>query len=159
MAKYANQVGNFSVDTIGEKNQETPIFSDNAFADALKQQSAICFLPCDDLVQEIALCTSAGLGVFLGNSTAVSGSQNDRNGITVAKIKGKWAHATSFTDYKKTGNTEYIGWLNSWGSIYSQGYCEGWGLWMNFDTAESFLKSAAKYGEPVAILSESEKLS
>jgi hypothetical protein len=158
MAQGANEIGHFPEHLVGTNNQFVPEYAEYT-ASAKQYQSAILFLNFRgaELAEEIIQCCAAGLSVALGNSTAVSGSTIDKNGIKVATLRGSWAHATHFTAYRTVKGTEYIGWVNSHGSRY-QTSDEGEPAdmcWMSRDLVERFVATASGYGSPYAVFPES----
>jgi hypothetical protein len=158
MAAGANEIGHFPEHLVGTNNQSVPSYTE--YLDLAKAyQSAILFLNFRgaELAEEIIQCCAAGLSVAIGNSTAVSGSTIDKNGIKVAILRGTWAHATHFTAYRIVKGTEYIGWVNSHGSRYSNSD-EGEPAdmcWMSRDLVERFVTTASGYGSPYAVFPES----
>jgi hypothetical protein len=158
MANGANRVGHFPEFVVGENNQIVPDFEDY-IAVAESYQSAIMFLKFrgEELADEIIQSCAAGLSIAIGNSTAVCGSEIDKNGIKVAKLRGTWAHATHFTAYRVVKGTEYIGWVNSHGARYKSSD-EGEPAdmcWMSRDIVERFVETAAGYGSPYIVFPES----
>jgi len=158
MAKGANKTGHFPESLVGKNNQTLPNYK--PFLDTAKRyQAALAFIPGTgkDLANEIVACCAAGLSVALGNSTAVNGAKYDKNGVKVATLRGSWAHATHFTAYRVVNGTEYIGWINSHGSIYGVSD-EGEPAdmcWMDRVTLEKFVATASGYGKPYAVMPES----
>jgi hypothetical protein len=158
MAKGANEIGHFPEHFVGTNNQSVPSYTEHI--DSAKQyQSAILFLNFRgaELAEEIIQCCAAGLSVAIGNSTAVSGSTIDKNGVKVATLRGRWAHATHFTSYRTVKGTEYIGWVNSHGSRYpSSDEGEPADMcWMSRDLVERFVTTASGYGSPYTVFPES----
>ena len=128
-----------------------------------RHQSAIVFLSGRDgeLADKICRCNRAGLGVVLGNSTAVNGSMLDKNNIQVATFGGQWSHATSFNAWMKRDGQEYVFWTNSHGKRYNKATLgePGDGAWMRADKElPAFLSTVPKYGQPYACLSEGKML-
>ncbi|MCL2005102.1 MAG: hypothetical protein FWG73_02960 [Planctomycetaceae bacterium] len=124
-----------------------------------QHQSAIVFLSGTGsvLADKIRRCNRAGLGVALGNSTAVNGTMVDRNEVQVAVLGGTWAHATSFNAWFKRNGQEYVFWTNSHGKRYVKATFgePADGAWMRVDgELVSFLQTAPRYGMPYACLSE-----
>jgi hypothetical protein len=158
MANGANTIGHFPEHIVGTNNRSIPDYQKH-LDNARDYQSAVMFLNFrgDELADEIIQCCAAGLAVALGNSTAVSGSTSDRNGIKVATLRGSWAHATHFTAYRIVNGTEYIGWVNSHGARYKSSD-EGEPsdmCWMSRDIVERFVATAAGYGSPYVVFPES----
>jgi len=158
MASGANTIGHFPEHLVGTNNQSVPSYKQH-LDDAKDYQSAIMFLNFKgrELADEIIQCCAAGLSVALGNSTAVSGSMIDKNGIKVATLRGSWAHATHFTAYRNVKGTEYIGWVNSHGTRYKSSD-EGEPAdmcWMSRDLVEQFVTTASGYGSPYVVFPES----
>ncbi|MDR2763128.1 MAG: hypothetical protein LBB88_11030 [Planctomycetaceae bacterium] len=158
MAQGANSIGHFPEYLVGTNNQSVPEFQSQIEV-AKNFQSAIMFLKFQgvELADEIIQCCAAGLSVALGNSTAVSGSNIDKNGIKVATLRGSWAHATHFTMYRVVNGTEYIGWVNSHGFRYNNSD-EGEPAdmcWMSRDLVEKFVATASGYGSPYVVFPES----
>ncbi len=158
MADGANGIGHFPEELVGTNNQSVPSYKNHLEA-AKQYQSALVFLNFKGktLADEIIRCCAAGLSVALGNSTAVSGSTVDKNGVKIATLRGNWAHATSFTGYRVVNGTEYVGWVNSHGSRYkSSDESEPADLcWMNRSLVEQFVATASGYGSPYAVIPES----
>jgi hypothetical protein len=157
MAKYCNTVGNFLAADISDDNQKVPTYDKTAYANAKKNQSAIMFLPD---VAAVKSCLRGGLSVALGNAKAVSGSIVDVNGMPVATLRGRWAHATHLTSSVKVKGTEYFGWLNSHGKIYKKGVFNepGDGAYFTNDVLDEFLQGIwDQYGQPVAVFAEGRK--
>ena len=158
MAQGANEHGHFPEYLVGTNNQSVPSYAQ--YADLAKDyQSAILFLNFKgtELADEIIQCCAAGLSIALGNSTAVSGSTIDKNGVKVATLRGTWSHATHFTAYRTVKGMEYIGWVNSHGSRYSSSD-EGEPAdmcWMSRDLVERFVATSSGYGSPYVVFPES----
>jgi hypothetical protein len=158
MAKGANIIGHFPEHLVGTNNQAIPSYKEHLEA-AKDYQSAIMFLNYKgkELADEIIQCCAAGLSVAVGNSTAVSGSTTDTNGVKVAVLRGSWAHATHFTAYRIVKGTEYIGWVNSHGARYKASD-EGEPAdmcWMSRSLVEQFVGTASGYGSPYVVIPES----
>jgi hypothetical protein len=158
MANGANTIGHFPEHLVGTNNQSIPDYKQH-INDAKDYQSSIMFLNFrgNELADEIIQCCAAGLSVALGNSTAVSGSTIDKNGIKIVTLRGSWAHATHFTAYRVVNGTEYIGWVNSHGARYKTSD-EGEPAdmcWMSRDLVERFVTTASGYGSPYAVFPES----
>ena len=124
-----------------------------------KHQSALVFLSgkAEELAEKIRRCNRAGLGVALGNSTAVNGTTLDKNDVQVATLGGNWSHATSFNAWMKRNGQEYVFWTNSHGKRYTKGTLgePADGAWMRVDKELlAFLLTAAKFGQPYVCLSE-----
>ncbi len=158
MSKGANGIGHFPEYLVGTNNQSVPSYREHLEA-AKRYQSAILFLNFKGktLADEIIQSCAAGLSVALGNSTAVSGSTVDSNGVKVATIRGSWAHATHFTGYRIVNGTEYVGWVNSHGARYKSSD-EGEPAdmcWMNRSLVEQFVSTASGYGAPYVVIPES----
>jgi len=144
MANFANKYGHVIK---GKKTAST------------QHQSALVFLSGSgaDLAEKIRRCNRAGLGVALGNSTAVNGSMVDRNNVQIATLGGKWAHATSFNAWLKVNGQEYVFWTNSHGKRYNKGTLgePADGAWMRVDRELLiFLQTATRYGMPYACIAE-----
>lgn len=158
MAAGANRLGHFTEEMVGEDNQRIPKNYRNYEDEAKRYQSSVLFLDFsgEELVEEIFACCQAGQSIAMGNSTAVSGSQLDENGVKVAVLSGRWAHATHFTSYRRTGGKEYIGWVNSHGDIYSSSDEEDPGdmCWMDKKTAIEFCSTIPQYGAPYVVFPE-----
>ena len=158
MAQGANGIGHFPEELVGNDNLNVPTYKNHL--DAAKQyQSAILFLDFrgKELADEIIQSCAAGLSVAIGNSTAVSGSTIDSNGVKVAVIRGSWAHATHFTAYRVVNSTEYVGWVNSHGARYKTSD-EGEPAdmcWMTRPLVEQFVSTAPAYGAPYLVIPES----
>ena len=158
MSKGANGIGHFPEELVGTDNLNVPSYKAHLEAAKL-YQSALLFLNFrgKELADEIIQSCAAGLSVALGNSTAVSGSTVDSNGVKVAVIRGSWAHATHFTGYRVVNNTEYVGWVNSHGSRYKTSD-EGEPAdmcWMTRALVEQFVSTASGYGSPYVVIPES----
>jgi len=124
-----------------------------------QHQSALIFLQGkgDELADKIRRCNRAGLGVALGNSTAVNGTMLDKNNIQVATLGGQWAHATSFNAWLKKNGQEYVFWTNSHGKRYTKGTLAepADGAWMRVDKELlAFLLTVPKFGLPYACVGE-----
>jgi len=143
---------------VGTDNQRVPAYKPH-LEYAKNYQSGLLFLNFKgkELADEIIQCCAAGLSVALGNSTAVSGSTTDSNGVKVATLRGSWAHATHFTGYRVVRGTEYIGWVNSHGGRYKSSDEEEPAdmCWMSRAITEQFVATAAGYGPPYAVFPES----
>ena len=125
-----------------------------------RHQSALVFLSGkgDELADKIRRCNRAGLGVALGNSTAVNGTMLDKNNMQVVTLGGQWAHATSFNAWMRRNGQEYVFWTNSHGKRYMKGTLAepSDGAWMRVDKELlAFLMTCPKYGMPYVCLSES----
>jgi hypothetical protein len=158
MAKGANNIGHFPEHLVGTNNQSVPDYKTH-IKTAKDYQSAIMFLKFrgKELADEIIQCCAAGLSVVIGNSTAVSGSTTDKNGIKVAVLRGTWSHATHVTAYRIVNGTEYIGWVNSHGLRYNNSD-EGEPAdmcWMSRVLVEKFVATASGYGSPYIVFPES----
>jgi len=158
MARGANIIGHFPEKLVGTNNQRVPSYREHLDT-AKMYQSAIMFLNARgrELADEIIQCCAAGLAVAIGNSTAVSGSTTDSNGIKIAVLRGLWAHATHFAGYRIVRGTEYVGWINSHGARYrSSDEGEPADMcWMNRSLVEQFVATAGGYGSPYIIFPES----
>ncbi|MCL2624286.1 MAG: hypothetical protein FWD31_11540, partial [Planctomycetaceae bacterium] len=101
MAKGANILGHYPEFLVGSNNLVVPNYRPY-IENAQQFQSGIMFLNFrgKDLADEIIQTCAAGLGVAIGNGTAVSGSTRDSNGIKIPILRGSWAHATSFIGYR-----------------------------------------------------------
>lgn len=160
MAEGANELGHYPEYLVGKNNLAMPDGYATYKEDALDHQWGIAFLPGrtkSDLAEDIFQCCKAGFGVAFANSTAVSGATTDANGIKIAVIRGTWAHATSFTQYRKINGTEYVFWVNSHGPIYGSSD-EGEpadGCWMTRSQIEIMCSSAFAYGQPYLVIPES----
>ncbi len=158
MSKGANGIGHFPEELVGSNNQSVPSYK--AHLETAKQyQSSLVFLNFmgKTLADEIIQSCAAGLSVALGNSTAVSGSTVDSNGVKIAVLRGSWAHATHFTGYRIVNGTEYVGWVNSHGSRYKSSD-EGEPAdmcWMTRSLVEQFVTTASGYGAPYVVIPES----
>ncbi len=158
MAKAANGLGHFPEFLVGTDNQSMPSYKEHLDA-ALQYQSAIMFLNYrgKELADEIIQSCAAGLSVALGNSTAISGCTLDRNGVKVATLRGRWAHATHVTAYRVVNNTEYVGVPNSHGPRYKSSD-EGEPadmVWMTRALLEQYVSTAGGYGSPYIMFPES----
>jgi len=158
MARGANVVGHFPEYVVGTDNQRVPNYKPH-LEYAKKYQTGLLFLNFKgkELADEIIKCCAAGLGVAIGNGTAVSGCTIDSNGVKVATLRGSWAHATHFTGYRVVRGTEYIGWVNSHGPRYKSSD-EGEPAdmcWMNRAIVEQFVATASGYGPPYVVFPES----
>ncbi len=157
MAKFANEVGHFPESLVGPDNINVPNYKQHMAAAKL-HQTALVFLPGsrNTLADQIIKCCRAGLGVAIGNSTAVSGSTMDKSGVKIAVLRGSWAHATCFVGYRVVNGIEYVGWINSHGKIYGTSD-EGEPAdmcWMDRATLERFVLTATVYGQPYVVLPE-----
>lgn len=159
MAEGANRLGHFTGEMVGFDNQRMPPHWRDAEKDAEQYQSAILFLEFrgEELVEEIFRSCRAGLSIAFGNSMAVRGCRVDENGVRVAVIGGTWAHATHFTAFRQVNQTEYIGWVNSHGNIYTAGDEGEPGdmCWIDRKTAIRFCDSIPMYGAPYVVFPES----
>lgn len=161
MADAACKVGHFPIKIIGGDNQNySKSKADAALESAKKYQSSVLFLPQKnaDLANEIIQSCRAGLAVSFGNSTAVSGSEIDGNGVKIARIRGTWAHATHFAGYRTVNGDEYIGWINSHGARYKSSD-EGEPAdmcWMTRSQVEAMCATMARYGAPYIVFAESQ---
>jgi hypothetical protein len=158
MAKGANILGHFPEFLVGTNNLAVPNYKPHS-ATAKDFQSGVMFLPFrgKELAHEIILSCAAGLGVMIGNSTAVSGSTRDANGIKIPVLRGTWAHATHFIGYRRYRGVEYIGWVNSHGGRYPTSD-EGEPAdmcWMPRALVEQFVATASGYGSPYIVFPES----
>ena len=160
MAEGANRIGHFPIELVGDNNLSYNATKAKAEqSEAAKYQSAIMFLPFkgNELADQIIKTCRAGLSVAFGNSTAVSGSTKDSNGVKVAVIRGSWAHATHFTGYREVNGIPYIFWVNSHGSIYGVSD-EGEpadGCWMTRKQVEQMASTMSQYGAPYLVIPES----
>lgn len=158
MAKGANEIGHFIESLVGTDNQHLPDYKQYT-GEATRYQSAVMFLDFrgEELCDEIFSCCRAGLSVSFGNSNAVRGCSIDKNGVKVAIVGGGWAHATHMTGYRKVGDTEYVGWVNSHGPIYKSSD-EGEPAdmcWMDRKSAVKFCSTMHLYGSPYIVFPES----
>lgn len=158
MAKASNGVGHFPESRVGTDNQRVPDYAPHSDV-ALNHQAGIVFLPGKgaELARTVTRCCRAGLGVACGNSTAVRGAEKDANGIKIAVLGGSWAHATSFTGYRRIDGEEYVFWVNSHGPRYGRSD-EGEpadGAWMRTEKELArFCGTMDGYGAPYAVLPE-----
>ena len=158
MAKGANLLGHYPEFLVGSNNLVVPNYKPH-IEDAKQFQSGIMFLNFrgKELADEIIQTCAAGLGVAIGNGTAVSGSTRDANGIKIPILRGSWAHATSFIGYRIVNRVEYIGWVNSHGDRYpSSDEGEPADMcWMPRALVELFVATASGYGSPYIVFPES----
>lgn len=160
MGECANRIGHFPISVVGNDNLNYSSASAKSAQDtAAKYQSAIMFLDFkgDELADEIIQCCRAGLSIAFGNSTAVSDSTTDSNGVKIAKISGSWAHAQAFTGFRIVNRTPYVYWVNSHGLIYGSSD-EGEpadGCWMSQSQVEKMASTMHHYGSPYAVFPES----
>lgn len=146
MAEFVNQTGVFPVSDVGDDNQSTPTdWRDHTDA-AERYQSAIVFLD-HDYPDRIVKACRAGFGIVLGNSQAISGDEDDKNGVPIPVYRGWWAHATGFGAWMETGGTEYVWWRNSHDKIYRsfKGSPQD-GLWTPISMLPAFCRSIDNYG-------------
>ena len=160
MSAAANKLGHYPIRFVGSDNLNyNATKQKNYEPEAVQRQSAIMFLTktkADEIADQIILACHAGLAVAVGNSTAVSGSTRDKNGIKVATLSGSWAHATSFAGYRKCSGTEYVGWVNSHGARYASSD-EGEPAdiaWMPRETVVRFASTMTLYGAPYIVFPE-----
>ena len=158
MAKGANLLGHYPEWLVGSNNLAVPNYRPHIEA-ARQYQSGIMFLNFrgQELANEIILSCAAGLGVAIGNGTAVSGSTRDANGVKIPVLRGSWAHATSFMGYRVVNRVEYIGWVNSHGGRYpSSDEGEPADMcWIPRSLVEQFVATASGYGSPYVVFPES----
>ncbi|GHT32482.1 hypothetical protein FACS1894214_4370 [Planctomycetales bacterium] len=109
--------------------------------------------------EQAAEVLKAGLGVYIGNRQAVSGSKQNADGLRVAALGGSWSHSTAFIGYVQINGKDYYLWRNSHGARYTAADkldtpadC----CWMPFEDLRTMLGSTG-YGGPFAILPESVK--
>ena len=158
MADGANKLGHYPERLVGENNQRLPDYREHQET-AKKYQSALSFLPTsstEELAEAAFLCCRAGLAVAYGQSRAVNGAKEDKNGIKVATLGGSWAHATHVTAFRIVNGTEYVFWVNSHGARYGQSE-EGEpadGAWMDKKTFQLFMSGSSAYGAPYVVLPE-----
>lgn len=161
MSDWTNRNGMYCEEWVGTDNQSIPSNYKEYKEKAMDFQNGLCFLEESDaerIAEQIIRTCHAGLAWSFGNSHAVSGSKIDKNGVKVATLGGSWAHATSFSSYRKVGTTEYVFWQNSHGKIYDQSD-EGEpadGAWMPLDTLCRFCRSIYDYGYPYVHFVEGE---
>lgn len=159
MAEGSNRLGHYPIELVGDDNQRMPSNYKQFTEDAKQFQAAVMFLDFkgERLADEIIQCCRAGLSVPFGNSTAVSGSTIDSNGVKVAVIRGSWAHATHFSAYRVVNGTEYVFWVNSHGPRYnpSDEGEPGDGCWMTRALVERMCSTMPLYGSPYVVLPES----
>lgn len=161
MSDYTNRNGQYSEEWVGDDNQSVPDNYKDYEEKAKSFQNGLCYLEKEDpeeIADSIIRACHAGLSWSYGNTHAVSGSKMDENGIKIATLGGRWAHATSFSSYRKVKDTEYIFWQNSHGPIYDQSD-EGEpadGAWMPRKTLVRFCQSIAMYGYPYVHFVEGE---
>lgn len=158
-AKAANLHGHFLTSEVGSNNLAMPSNYKQHTESAKRHQSGIVFIPGSgkELALNILRCLLAGLCVPIGNSTAVSGTFVDENGVEVVILRGSWAHATCFVAVLVIGNQIYIFWVNSHGKIYKRGtFGEPFdGAWMRYDKEFlRFLATSTRYGQPYAVIPE-----
>ena len=159
MAKAANEQGHFLMREVGSNNTSMPSNYKQYFESAKRHQSGIIFIPGKgtELAERIRRVNRAALGVAIGNSDAVSGSTVDSNGVEIAVIGGRWAHATSFNAWMKYKGQEYVFWTNSHGKKYKRStFGEPFdGAWMRTDKElVRFVGSATIYGQPYVVIPE-----
>ncbi len=161
MSDYTNRNGSYSEEWVGTDNQDIPDNYAEYKTKAKSFQNGLCFLEETDpekIAEQIIRACHAGLAWSFGNTHAVSGAKTDRNGVKIAVLGGSWAHATSFSSYRKVGTTEYVFWQNSHGKIYDQSD-EGEpadGAWMPYDSLCRFCRSISDYGYPYVHFVEGE---
>ena len=139
-----NKYGNFTDTVAGRYNEQNRYYEWTKHIEEAKQrQVGICLFEGtrDELGEAIVLAMRLGHGVVIGNYNAVSGTRQDENGMFVATLGGRWAHATAFAGYRKVNGTEYVFWINSHGNIYDGNKTPRFGAWMDRDTLERFVNS------------------
>ena len=160
MADWTNRYGQYPEDWVGTDNQSVPDYKPFE-KQALEYQNGLVFIEKDDaedIAEAMIRGCHAGLAFSYGNSHAISGVKYDKNGVKVAVLGGRWAHATSISSWRKVGKTEYVFWQNSHGPQYDQSD-EGEpadGAWMDYDTLCRFVRSIPDYGYPYAHFIEGE---
>ena len=150
MANGSNRLGHYPEYLVGENNQRMPSNYKQFTEDARQWQAAVMFLDFKgaQLADEIIQCCRAGFSIAFGNSTAVSGSTMDSNGVKIAIIGGRWAHATHFTAWRRVDGDEYLFWCNSHGARYKSSD-EGEpadGCWMTRKQVEQMCSTMSQYG-------------
>jgi hypothetical protein len=163
MAKAANEIGHFVMSEVGEDNTKiSDSFKQNIdrfLVNAKRNQSAILFLTSETaagLAAQIFELCRAGLGVVVGNGTAVNGSTVDKNNVQVATLGGSWKHATSFNTWMSYKGTQYVYWTNSHGGKYTKSTMgEPFdGCWMPMETVVKFMGTSFRYGKPYCVIPE-----
>lgn len=135
--EQSNRYGRYPIDLVGANNQNVPKGYQDHEEDAKRFQLGFAYLPGqgDELVKNIVRCCRADMGISFGNMLEVVGCSKDKNGVKVPKFGGRWMHATSISNYRKVGSTEYVWWSNSHGGLY-KGSTEGDpddGCWMRVE--------------------------
>jgi hypothetical protein len=109
---------------------------------------------------QVISCLKAGLGVYIGNSTAVKACKQNSDGLRISVIGGTWFHSTAFIGYVKINGNDYFLWRNSHGGRYTADDklltptdC----CWFDVKTMHEMLSSINRYGGGFAILPESVK--
>jgi hypothetical protein len=108
--------------------------------------------------EQVIACLKAGIGVYIGNSTAVKACKQNADGLRMAVLSGTWSHSTAFIGYVKSNDKDYFLWRNSHGGRYTaedklltpQDCC-----WFDTKTLKEMLSSINRYGGAFAILPES----
>lgn len=144
MAKYGNEVGNFLASDLGNYDpaQTFATTTEVQKENASKHQIGVCLYEGSNPTEAILTACRKGFTVFIGNSRAVSGSEKDSNGMTVARLGGIWSHATAFGGYLKINGKEYVFWVNSHGNIYVTQDAPTFGCWMDEETLNRFCSSS-----------------
>ena len=111
-----------------------------------------------DSSEQVIRCLKAGIGVYIGNSTAVRACKQNSDGLRISVLSGTWSHSTAFIGYVKINGNDYFLWRNSHGGRYTAedklltpADC----CWFDVKTLREMLSSINRYGGAFAILPES----
>jgi hypothetical protein len=111
-----------------------------------------------ETAEQAMACLKAGIGVYIGNSTAVKACKQNSDGLRLAVIGGSWQHSTAFIGYVKINGNDYFLWRNSHGGRYTANDklltptdCN----WFDTQSIKTMLSSMNRYGGGFAILPES----
>jgi len=126
-----------------------------------KETQNICVQIETDIVERTFQAVKAGFSVVFGSSYCVpTKARIDSNGLRVPILSGRGGHSTHFGAglYKVVNGTEYIGWINSWGSsMYNVPDSSGLttcGCWCDKSTVKYFYNDQMMYGTPYAVSCE-----
>jgi hypothetical protein len=111
-----------------------------------------------ETAEQVMACLKAGIGVYIGNSTAVKSCKQNTDGLRLAVLGGSWQHSTAFIGYININGNDYFLWRNSHGGRYTAGDklltptdCS----WFDVQSIQPMLSSINRYGGAFAILPES----
>jgi hypothetical protein len=145
-----NEVGAWSVEDVGTKNQRVPSDYQARVPDANKFRAAIVYIK-DNSPDGWFRLSRACLSVAFGSAQFYNGTSKDKNGLSVGSRVTTGAHAECVGGcHVIFGGEEYIYIQNSHGNLYDTDFTgkPQSGYWVTKRECELFCETAERYGNP-----------